>query len=136
MAVIDLVTADRVHITESLVQATLPAAVDITAGQLVRINTDGLWEPANAGAAGTADVYGVARGSVRAGFALTAIHEGVMDGWDLSGVDFGSPVYLSNTAGAVDTAAGTVSTVVGRVIPIHGNPLDVGPGKAIYFDCF
>lgn len=127
MAVIALVTADRVRIVESLVQMTLPAAEDLSAGDLVQIDTNGKL------ALATDSPYGVAAHTVKANFAVTAIHEGVMDGWDLDGLDFNDPVYVSATAGALDDA-GTV--VVGRVIPGHAAPLADGVDKLVYFDCF
>ena len=136
MAVINLVTADRVRIVEPLVQMTLPAAADITAGMPVYIDSNGKFAPADASVAGTALVYGIAAHTVQAGFAVTAIHEGVMDGWNIDALAFGDAIYLSDTEGALDTATGTVTTLIGRVTPAHAAPLADGPDKHIYFDCF
>ena len=55
--------------------------------------------------------------TVAAGLPVTAIRKGVMDGWDLSALDYDAPVYLSDTDGRLSTVAGTTSVVMGRVIP-------------------
>ena len=115
---IALVTADKVEIVESIIQMTLPTAEDITAGAPVRIDTtNGKWTKANGTSAGEARAWGVATRTAKSGNALTAIRKGVMDGWDLSALDYDAPVYLSDTDGRLSTVAGTVSTVIGRVIP-------------------
>lgn len=118
MADLALVTADRVRIVESIEQMTLPAAEAITAGMAVRVDpTTGRFTKANGSAAGEARIWGIADQTVIAGQTLTAIRRGVMDGWDLDGLDYDDPVYLSNTDGILADTAGTVSTVIGRVIP-------------------
>ena len=118
MATIDLVTANKVEVVESNRQMTLPAAEAITAGALVRLDTStGKWTNANGSSAGEARVWGIATRTVVAGEPLTAIRNGVMDGWDLSGLAYDASVYASDTDGRLDTAAGTVSLVIGRVIP-------------------
>ena len=118
MAAIALVTADKVEIVESNRQMTLPAAEAIVAGAPVRLDTaTGKFTNANGSSAAEARIWGIATRTVVAGEALTAIRNGVMDGWDLSGLAYDAPVYVSDTDGRLDTAAGTVSTVVGRVVP-------------------
>lgn len=118
MADLSLVTANRVRVVESIEQATLPAAEAITAGQAVRIDTTtGKFTKANGTSAAEANHYGIATRTVAAGEALTALRWGVLDGLDLSGLDYSDPVYLSNTDGTLADAAGTVATLIGRVIP-------------------
>src|SRR5438105_4865102 len=118
MANVSLVTADRVRIVESIEQLTLPAAEAITAGMPVRIDTTtGKFTAANGSSAGEARVYGIAVSTVAAGFTVTAIRRGVMDGWDFTSQAYDAALYLSDTDGRVGDAAGTVSTVLGRVIP-------------------
>ena len=129
---IALVTADRVEIVESTVQMTLPAVEEIKAGMAVRIDTaSGKWTKANGSAAGEARAWGVATRTVAAGGALTAIRLGVMDGWDLSALDYDAPVYLSDTDGRLSTVAGTTSVVMGRVIAVSGSTLGTAYDKIL-----
>jgi hypothetical protein len=132
VAVINLVTADRARIVESLEQMTLPAGEAITAGQAVRVDTStGKFTGANGSAAGEARIYGVATKTVAAGLPVTAVRRGVLDGFNLSSLAYDAAVYLSDTDGRLDTAAGTVSTVVGRVIPVFSQLLGDSPQKLL-----
>lgn len=136
MAVIALNTANKVEIVESNEQLTLPAAEAVVAGNIVRLDvTNGRFTKANGSSAAEARVYGVAVKTVAAGEPVTAIRRGVMDGWDLSALAYDAPVYASNTDGAIDSAAGTVSTEVGRVIPATGNLLGVAHDKILLVEC-
>jgi hypothetical protein len=115
---IALTTADRVEVVESIIQATLPAAEAITAGMAVRIDvTNGKFTKANGTTAAEARIYGIATRTVPAGGAVTAIRKGVMDGWAMAAMAYDAAVYLNDTDGRIGTAAGTVSTVIGRVMP-------------------
>ena len=135
MSAIALTTTARVDVVESFVQATLPAAEAITAGDAVRIDTStGKFTKANGTSAGEARIYGVAVRSVAAGFPVTAIRKGVMDGYDLSGMNYDAAVYLSDTDGSLDTAAGTASVVVGRVIPGTSEALGTSYSKLLFVD--
>lgn len=124
MANINLAVADLVYVAESIEQMTLPAAEDITAGDLVRIDTSsGKFTKANGSSDGEARVYGVATQTRKAGFGLTAIAKGVMSGWVFDALAFDAPLYASDTDGRIADAAGTVSKVIGRVIPVTGTTL-------------
>lgn len=102
MTDIALVTANKVEIVESGIQLTLPAAEAITAGQAVRLDVStGKFTKANSTSEAEARVYGVATKTAAAGTPVTAIRKGVMDGFDLSALDYDEPVYLSNTDGAL-----------------------------------
>jgi hypothetical protein len=132
MATIALVTANKVEVVESIKQMTLPAAEAITAGAPVRIDTAaGRFTNANGTTAAEARIWGIATRTVAAGEGVTAIRSGVMDGWDLSGLAYDAAVYLSDTDGRIDTAAGTVSTVVGRVIPATATTLGTAYDKIL-----
>lgn len=125
MADIALVTAGRV----SLVKGEMGdgdlgppgvAGEAITAGAPVyRAAATGKYLNSDANAAAPADsVYGIALRTVIAGEPLTvAKGKAIVDGYDLSGVDYGVAVYLSNTVGRLADAAGGTSVVVGRVAP-------------------
>jgi hypothetical protein len=133
MAVIALVTADRVNVVESLEQKTAPAAEAIVAGAPVRFDTaTGKFTNANGTLAAEARIYGVAVRTVPAGMAVTAVRRGYLDGFDLSGMAYDAAVYLSDTDGRLDTAAGTVSTVVGRVAPAFATTLGTAADKLLY----
>jgi diaminopimelate decarboxylase len=135
MADIALVTANKVEIVESIEQMTLPTDEAVTAGMAVRINTTtGKFTKSNGSAAGEARIYGIATKTVASGMPVTAVRKGVMDGWDLSGLAYDAVVYLSDTDGRLGDAAGTVSTVVGRVIPGTSEALGTAFSKLLLVD--
>ena len=130
---IALTTADRVEIVESLMQMTLPTDEAITAGMAVRISTTtGKFTKANGTGAAEARAWGVATRTAASGQALTAIRMGVMDGWDLSAMDYDAPVYLSDTDGRLSTVAGTTSVVIGRVIAGTSTTLGTAYDKILH----
>lgn len=125
MTDIALVTANRIRVVESTEQATLPAAEAIGAGQAVRIDTTtGKFTKANGTSTAEAAFYGIATRTVVAGEAVTAVRRGVLDGHELSALDYGAPLYLSNTDGTIADSAGSTSVNLGRVMP--GNAVTVG----------
>src|SRR5574340_1085722 len=132
MADIALVTANRVNVLETIEQMTLPCDEDIAAGATVRLNTaTGQFTKSNGSAAGEARTYGIATRTVKSGMPLTAIRRGVMDGWDLSGLAYDADVYQSDTDGRLGTVAGTVSKVLGRVIPATAVTLGTAYDKVL-----
>ncbi len=107
-----------------VVKFTGPAAETITAGQACRFDaTTGQIALGNATSAGEAALGGIALNGGAAGVTVTIIHQGPVDlGKDvLSALNFGASVYLSDTDGVLADAAGTVSKVIGVVIPAWGN---------------
>jgi hypothetical protein len=135
MADIALVTANRVSVVESTIQATLPAAEAIVAGAPVRLDTTtGRFTNANATSAAEARIYGIAARTVAAGEAVTAIRKGVMDGFNLDAMAYDAAVHLSNTDGRLADAAGTTAAIVGRVIPGTSSNTGVGYDKLIFVD--
>lgn len=134
MTVLSLVTANKVNVVESLQQLTLPAAEAITAGNAVRIDTNGKFTKANATAAAEVDAWGVAVKTVAAGEAVTAIHRGVLDGFDVSALAYNAAVFLSDTDGALDTAMGTIEQRVGRIIPAVEITLGTAHDKLLEVD--
>lgn len=93
------------------------AAVAITAGTAVRINTSGKVEAADASAAETAQFRGIALQSVGAGQPVDVMDEGHITGFAISSLAYDAPIYLS-TEGKVGTTAGTVSLLIGRITPL------------------
>ena len=137
MTVISLVTANKIEVVESIEQMTLPTDEAVNPGQAARLATaTGKFTKANGTTAPEGRIYGIATGGVAnvAGRPVTAIKKGVIDGFDLSGLAYDAPVYLSDTDGALDTAAGTVSVVVGRVIPGTSTTLGTAFDKLLLVD--
>lgn len=136
MATIALVTAGTVRVVGiPVVQATAPATEAIVAGAPVRYHTDGRFTNANGTTATEAALYGIATRSVAAGEAVTAVRVGLLDGYVLDALAYQAPVYLSDTDGRLDTVAGTVSNIVGRVHPGHSQALGASPDKLLWVDC-
>jgi hypothetical protein len=119
MANIALVVANRVSVVQSIQQLTVPAAEAITAGAPVRFDTSsGKFTNANGTDAAEVRVWGIATRTVAAGEPVTAIRRGLMDGFDLSGLAYDAPVYVSDTDGRLGAAGdSTVDVAVGRVVP-------------------
>lgn len=117
------VTAADVAPVEVFEQWTGPAAEAITAGQMVRLDTStGKATLSNATTAAEARTRGMAiTGANAAGVTLTVVKRGVLDiGEAMAALDYDAAIYLDNTDGAMGTAAGSVSLVVGRVVPAWG----------------
>lgn len=98
---------------------SLEAAEAITKGQAVYVNANGKAALADASAAGTLITVLFALDSVGAGQSLSALKAGFVAGATLTSLAYGDAVYISDTAGGLDTAAGTVSKVIGRVAPVN-----------------
>ncbi len=93
----------------------LIAVEAITAGQPVYQTTAGKAGIADANAAGKQQVRGIALYDCAAGKPCAILRRGYISGYALSGVAYDGPVFLSDTAGSLDDAAGTLSVNVGRV---------------------
>ena len=130
MANIAVATADRVEIVESIRQMTLVAAEAILAGAPVRIDTAGKFTNANGTTTTENRVWGIATKTVAAGGALTAIRNGVLDGFTFSQA-YDAIIYLSDTDGRLGDTAGTVSTIIGRVIPATATTLGTAYDKLL-----
>ena len=107
------------------------AAVAITAGKGVYINSAGKVDLASGGAAGTSRIAGIALNAAGAGQAVSVLIRGHIAGFALSGLAYDAVLYVSNTAGSLGDAAGTVSVTVGRVVPLSDKALT----KVLYVDC-
>lgn len=128
------ITAADVAAVEVFEQWTGPAAEVITAGQMVRLDTTtGKATLSNGTTAAEARCRGIAlTGATAAGISMTVVKRGVIDLGDALGdLNYDQAVYLDNTDGALGTAAGTVSLVVGRVVPVWGYPT---ADKALHVD--
>lgn len=88
---------------------TYIAGVDINAGQMVKLN-------ATTGKAilGIDDALavGMAITKAKAGYPVTVIHQGVVEGFDLSSLNYGVSAFAA-AAGAIDSAG---TNAIGRVV--------------------
>ena len=131
------VTAAQVGLVDPMKSVTLAgiAAATITKGQACYVDSSGTINLADATTAGGApiQVRGVALNAAAAGQAVTLVKEGALYGYDLSGMDYSGPVFLSETAGALAdaTPAGTgTAVVIGIVAPLT----DKDKTKVLYVD--
>lgn len=114
------VTASAVAPVRPIEQFTAPAGEIITAGQFVRFNTTtGYLELGNGLTATEARRGGIAIDSAPViGMTITVVTKGVIDlGNALGSLTYDDDVYLSNTDGQLADAAGSVSYIVGVVVP-------------------
>lgn len=100
----------------------------LTAGNVVYFNSSGKVIKASGAASGTAKVAGIALQTVGAGQSVDVLKEGHLEGLTLTALAYGAKVYLSDTSGGFDTAAGTVSVVIGSVVPTS----EQGSNKLLY----
>jgi len=94
----------------------------LTRGDAVYIKTDGTVAKADANGSGTLQFRGIALESVGAGAAVDVLHEGLIAGFTVSGMNADAIAYLSNTAGKLATAAGSTSVACGRVLCMTDQP--------------
>jgi hypothetical protein len=116
MAAIALVTANKVEVVETIDQMTAPARWR-HAGQAVQITTTGKWILAKADTAALARRTYIATRTV-AGRRSADRHPAGRDGrFDLSGLAYNAPVYLSDTGGSRTPPApsATSSATSGRL---------------------
>lgn len=138
MANLALVTANRVRNASKNYSITDTSTADeaIVAGAPVRLATaTGKFTNANGSSAGEARVLGIALHTVAAGEALTILMYGELDGVDIAALAYDAAVYLSDTDGTLADAAGTVSTIVGRVVPAWATTLGTAADKVLRVNC-
>lgn len=130
-------TAANLRILEGIEARLIPmiANAAIVKGQAVYRLSTGKAALARGNAVGTSKVVGIATSNAAAGQPFEALYHGRMVGFDLSGVDPGSTVYLSAaTAGAIDgatvTGTGNVAAALGTVHAMT----DVAGTRFIFFD--
>lgn len=109
----------------------LIAAEAITAGQPVYQTTAGKAGIADANGSGKQQVRGIALYDCAAGKPCAILRRGYISGYALSGVAYDGAVYLSDTAGSLDDAAGTMTVIVGRVEALTDPDLT----KVLFVDC-
>jgi len=112
-------------------QLTMPAAETIEAGAPIRFDTStGRWTNANASSAAENPTH-IAMRSVTAGQNVTGVRNCTVDFLVLDAVNYGGLVYAGNADNAYDTAVGTTTLVIGRVVPGHAQLLGNAPDKLL-----
>lgn len=118
MANLTITKADQAQVVQ---QYTGPAVEAITEGQRCRFDAStGQIALGNGTTAAEVAPGGIATHAAAAGEAVTIINQGIVDvGTALDALNFGDPVYVSDTDGTFSTAVGdsTVDVIVGRVVP-------------------
>jgi len=111
-----VVTAAKVAGQSDTRTRSYKAAATITAGQALYILAAGTVGLADASSGGGALLQwrGFALNGAAAGYPVTMAFDGPVEGFTLTG-NVDTPLYLSDTAGEIGDAAGTVSVKVGRV---------------------
>lgn len=107
---VSLVHSDKAVIVDMI------AVEAITAGQPVYQTSAGKAGIADANAAGKQQFRGIALKDTAAGKACPVLQSGYLSGFALSGVAYDGIVYLSDTAGSLADAAGTMTVNCGRVL--------------------
>jgi hypothetical protein len=116
MAVIALVAANVSRVqpqTDEVYGVTLTEAV--TVGQVLYQLTTGKFGIADADVAGKQQARGIALAAGAAGQTVPMLVRGLVGGFTVSSLNADVQVFLSDTAGALDTSAGTMNVVCGRV---------------------
>lgn len=98
------------------------AAAAITKGQAVAFNTAGKVVVADANGAGLQQCRGIALNAAVAGMAVDVLHEGEVAGFTVAALNADALLYLSDTAGALADAAGTMTVRVGRIVVMNDAP--------------
>lgn len=117
------VVSTEVYPVEGDEVQTLPAGVDITAGQAIKEDANGVWQLSNATDAANLGDPWLAGFTVKANMPLTAYKAGsLIDmGSAIDALAPGAAVYVNDAAGSLGDAAGTVSHIMGRVTSGHAS---------------
>jgi hypothetical protein len=130
MGKIPLVDPKALRIIESVLQDTPDLAVPLTPGPVKLIPASGKIDRAKADTVDNAKLYGILIKKAPGNSAGTLIRLGVVGGYDFTGVNFDTPIYLDND-GDLNTAPGTQNKRVGRVIPLKGQLHGLPYNKAL-----
>ena len=120
----------KLEIIESVMQDSCITAEAMMPGPVRLVPANGKITKARCDTPANARVYGLAVSKRPSISANTVIRQGVVGGYDLTGVPFDAPVYVDDD-GDLSSEAGTVAVVVGRVIALNANLMGTLPDKAI-----
>lgn len=96
-------------------------AEPLAVGDVVYLNTAGKVGKADANASGKQQARGIV--VKKQGSAVSVMKYGYLGGFDISGLAYDAQVFLSDTAGSLDTAAGTMTVECGRVSCLSNDSL-------------
>jgi len=115
--------------TADIVSVVLGEAV--TQGTILYQTSTGTFSKADANGSGLQQARGVALAAGGAGQTISMLRRGECYGFTVSGMNADAIVYLSDTAGALADAAGTMTVNCGRitVVPQSGSAV-----KVIFFN--
>ena len=106
--------------------------VAFTAGQIGYTDpTKGSMGLTATNTSGAHNFSGMAMRTCAAGDTIAFVSEGEVGGFNLSGLNYGDLVYAQDTAGAIGTAAGTTSVVIGCVEPLTDGVFGNTPSKVL-----
>jgi hypothetical protein len=88
-------------------------AEELEVGDVVYVNSAGKAAKADANDTGKEQARGIV--VKRQGNTVSVMKRGYLGGFDISGLAYDAQVFLSDTVGKLDTAAGTVPVPCGRV---------------------
>ena len=106
------------------------AAAAVTKGQALYQTASGTFGVADANDSGKEQFRGIALETVGAGQAVSMLKRGHCYGFTVSALNGDAALYLSDTAGSLDTAAGTMTVNCGRVVAL----IDSTPTLVVYID--
>lgn len=104
------------------------AAEALTKGLALYQTTSGTYGIADANVSGKEEFRGVSLEACSAGEGISMLKRGILSGYTLA--TYEDEVYLSDTAGAFDTAPGTMSVKCGRVMSLT----DPGLTEVLYVE--
>lgn len=117
--------------TADPLQRTLPAAVDLTAGTVVKLNASGQWAKAS-NADAPADCW-LVWDKASAGKPVTGYKSTMFDSFDVSGLAIGAKVGLSANAGKISDAP-AAGKACGIVVPANGYALAGSVDKVLMWN--
>ena len=119
-------TAARIAVVDPLEAEifSFKAAAALTEGQaLYFVAADGTVGVADANDSGKHQFRGIALQAVAAGQTVDVLKRGRCYGFTVSSLSYDDPIYLSDTAGSLSTAVGTMTVNCARVVPINDKDL-------------
>lgn len=127
-----VLTADQIAVVfpqyAEIIDVILTEAA--TKGQALYQLTTGKFGIADANAAGKQQFRGIALKKGAAGQAVPCLKRGHVYGFTVAALNCDVPLYLSDTAGALADAAGTMTVIAGRIVALS----DANLTKVLFVD--
>ena len=111
------------------------AGENLLAGDVVYIDSvTGYFKKASASTAVTAESYGIVVKDCDKNMPCTVFRSGNFGGFDLTTNPYWGVIYLSDTFGRIADSPGTISKVLGHVVPAYGQALGSAPDKLVMLE--